>query len=52
MTDTFGSTGAYLKGTYKRMMKMAGRQGSTWCWFMAFMVLVFWIFIIVWWLRR
>ncbi|BEI85877.1 hypothetical protein CcaverHIS002_0601640 [Cutaneotrichosporon cavernicola] len=52
MNDTFGSTGNMLSGTFRRMTKMARRQGSNWCYFMGFLVLVLWIFIIVWWLRR
>lgn len=50
--DTFGSTGNLLSGTWKRMTKMAKRQGSNWCWFMGFLLIVLWIFIIVWFLRR
>jgi blocked-early-in-transport protein 1 len=34
------------------MTRMARRQGSYWCYFMGFLLLVLWIFIIVWWLRR
>ncbi|CAK9781900.1 hypothetical protein CC85DRAFT_287410 [Cutaneotrichosporon oleaginosum] len=52
MNDTFGSTGNLLSGTFKRMTKMARRQGSNWCYFMGFLTLVLWIFIVVWWLRR
>ncbi|BEJ15565.1 hypothetical protein CspHIS471_0501700 [Cutaneotrichosporon sp. HIS471] len=52
MNDTFGSTGNMLSGTFRRMTKMARRQGSNWCYFMGFLMLVLWIFIIVWWLRR
>ncbi|KAL1412427.1 protein transport protein bet1 [Vanrija albida] len=52
MNDTFGSTGNLLSGTWKRMTKMAKRQGSNWCWFMGFLFIVLWIFVIVWFLRR
>ncbi|RSH76898.1 uncharacterized protein EHS24_003833 [Apiotrichum porosum] len=52
MTDDFGSTSNVLSGTWKRMTRMAKRQSTGWCYFMGFMLLVLWIFIIVWWLRR
>lgn len=51
-TDDFGSTSNVLSGTWKRMTRMAKRQSTGWCYFMGFMLLVLWIFIIVWWLRR
>jgi blocked-early-in-transport protein 1 len=51
-TDDFGSTSNILSGTWKRMTAMAKRQGNHWCWFMAFLIFVLWIFILVWWLRR
>lgn len=50
--DTFSSTSAFLSGTFNRMKSMAKRQGGHWCWFMAFLGLVFWIFVILWVIRR
>lgn len=50
--DSFASTSTFLGGTFRRMNKMAKRQGGNWCWFMGFLLLVLWIFVIVWWLRR
>ncbi|KAL7421574.1 protein transport protein bet1 [Cryptotrichosporon argae] len=52
MNDAFSSTSDFLNGTLKRMTKMAKRQGGNWCWFMAFLGLVLWIFVFVWWIRR
>ncbi|WVR03873.1 hypothetical protein IAU60_000871 [Kwoniella sp. DSM 27419] len=52
MNDSFSSTSNFLGGTFRRMNKMASRQGGNWCWFMGFLLLVLWIFIVVWWLRR
>ena len=50
--DAFASTSTFLGGTFRRMNKMAKRQGGNWCWFMGFLLLVLWIFVVVWWLRR
>ncbi|WWC87880.1 uncharacterized protein L201_002778 [Kwoniella dendrophila CBS 6074] len=52
MNDKFSSTSSFLGGTFKRMNKMAKRQGGNWCWFMGFLLIVLWIFVVVWWLRR
>ncbi|KAK8861579.1 hypothetical protein IAR55_002401 [Kwoniella newhampshirensis] len=52
MNDTFANTSNFLGGTFRRMNKMASRQGGNWCWFMGFLLLVLWIFVVVWWLRR
>jgi len=52
MNDAFAETGGILSGTFRRLNKMAKRQGGNWCWFMMFLVLVLWIFVITWWLRR
>ncbi|WVF65751.1 hypothetical protein IAT40_000484 [Kwoniella sp. CBS 6097] len=52
MNDTFSSTSNFLGGTFRRMNKMASKQGGNWCWFMGFLLLVLWIFVVVWWLRR
>ncbi|WWC96988.1 hypothetical protein V866_003865 [Kwoniella sp. B9012] len=52
MNDSFSSTSTFLGGTFRRMNKMAKRQGGNWCWFMGFLLLVLWIFVVVWWLRR
>lgn len=51
-TDDFGTTSNVLSGTWKRMTRMAHRQRGGWCYFMAFLILVVWIFIVVWWIRR
>ena len=50
--DAFGSASNFLNGTFRRMSKMAKRQGIGWCWFMLFLLFVLWVFVIVWWLRR
>ena len=50
--DAFTSTSNFLNGTFRRMTKMAKRQGGTWCWLLAFVMFVLWLFIMVWWLRR
>lgn len=50
--DTFASTTNFLGGTFRRMTKMATRQGGHWCWFMGFLVFVLWIFVVLWWFRR
>nr|XP_018264710.1 blocked early in transport 1 [Kwoniella dejecticola CBS 10117]OBR86868.1 blocked early in transport 1 [Kwoniella dejecticola CBS 10117] len=52
MNDSFSSTSTFLGGTFRRMNKMAKRQGGNWCWFMGFLLIVLWIFIILWWFRR
>ncbi|XAO22955.1 hypothetical protein I312_101730 [Cryptococcus bacillisporus CA1280] len=52
MNDTFSSTSSFLSGTFKRMNKMAKRQGGNWCWLMMFLLFVLWIFVVLWWLRR
>ncbi|WVQ79128.1 hypothetical protein IAT38_001223 [Cryptococcus sp. DSM 104549] len=52
MNDTFSSTSTFLGGTFRRMNKMAKRQGSNWCWFMLFLLFVMWIFVVLWWWRR
>ncbi|KAK1927537.1 hypothetical protein DB88DRAFT_478343 [Papiliotrema laurentii] len=52
MNDAFASTSTFLGGTFRRMNKMAKRQGGNWCWFMGFLLIVLWIFVLVWWLRR
>jgi hypothetical protein len=51
-TDAFTSTSTLLGGTFKRMNKMAKKQGGNWCWFMLFLILVLWIFIVVWFKRK
>ena len=50
--DAFTSTSNFLNGTFRRMTKMAKRQGGTWCWFLGFVLLCLWLFVVVWWLRR
>ncbi|AAW42679.2 BET1 protein, putative [Cryptococcus deneoformans JEC21] len=52
MNDTFSSTSSFLSGTFRRMNKMAKRQGGNWCWLMMFLLFVLWIFVVLWWLRR
>jgi len=52
MNDAFAETGGILAGTFRRMNNMAERQGCRWLWYIVFLVLVFWFFIVVWWLRR
>lgn len=50
--DTFGSTSNLLSGTFTRMNAMARRQGSSWCYFMLFLLFVVWLFVVLWWWRR
>ncbi|KIY69635.1 hypothetical protein CYLTODRAFT_436018 [Cylindrobasidium torrendii FP15055 ss-10] len=52
MNDAFEETGGILSGTFRRMNTMASRQGCRWLWYIIFLVMVFWFFIVVWWLRR
>jgi len=52
MNDAFSETGDILSGTFRRMNAMATRQGGRWACYMIFMVLVFWFFIFVWFIRR
>jgi hypothetical protein len=50
--DAFAETSGILSGTFRRMNNMAERQGCRWLWYIVFLVIVFWFFILVWWLRR
>lgn len=43
--EAFESTSAFLGGTFKRMNKMAKRQGSWFCNMMLFILFVTWIFV-------
>jgi len=52
MNDAFAETGGILSGTFRRMNNMAARQGCRWLWYFVFLIIVFWFFMIVWWLRR
>lgn len=52
MNDAFTETGGILAGTFRRMNNMAARQGCRWLWYIVFLIIVFWFFMIVWWLRR
>jgi len=52
MNDAFAETGGILQGTFRRMNSMAARQGCRWLWYIVFLVIVFWFFLVVWWLRR
>jgi len=52
MNDAFAETGGILSGTFRRMNSMAERQGCRWLWYIVFLIIVFWFFIIVWWIRR
>jgi len=52
MNDAFSETGGILAGTFRRMNNMAARQGCRWLWYLVFLIIVFWFFMIVWWLRR
>ncbi|KAF9520630.1 hypothetical protein BS47DRAFT_1287067, partial [Hydnum rufescens UP504] len=52
MNDAFAETSGILSGTFRRMNAMATRQGGRWACYMIFMVIVFWFFIVVWFLRR
>lgn len=48
MNDSFDSAGGLLKSTFKRMNKMARRQGGQWCYFMMFILLCLVIFFWTW----
>lgn len=49
MEETFGNAGQKLKGTYKRMMRMAEKSGVGWrAWLIVFAV-IFVFFFYVWW---
>ncbi|KAI9512353.1 protein transport protein BET1 [Russula earlei] len=52
MNDAFAETSGILAGTFRRMNNMAERQGCRWLWYIVFLILAFWFFIVVWWLRR
>ncbi|CEH19021.1 V-SNARE [Ceraceosorus bombacis] len=52
LSEAFSNTGSFLKGTFTRMNRMAGRQTGWFCNMMLFLMLVGWIFVIVWWWRR
>jgi len=52
MNDAFHETGDILSGTFRRMKAMATRQGGRWACYMIFLVLVFWFFIFVWFVRK
>jgi len=52
MNDAFTETGGILAGTFRRMNNMAARQGCRWLWYLVFLIIVFWFFMVVWWLRR
>jgi len=52
MNDAFAETGGILQGTFRRMNNMAARQGCRWLWYIVFLVIVFWFFLVMWWLRR
>jgi len=48
MNDSFDSTQSFLGGTFRRMNKMAARQGGRWWYWLVFLILVFWIFALRW----
>ncbi|TKY86782.1 hypothetical protein EX895_004422 [Sporisorium graminicola] len=50
--EAFDNTSAFLGGTFKRMNKMAKRQGGWFCNMMLFLLFVTWIFVVLWWWRR
>ncbi|SPO24807.1 related to BET1 - Type II membrane protein required for vesicular transport between ER and Golgi [Ustilago trichophora] len=50
--EAFENTSAFLGGTFKRMNKMAKRQGGWFCNMMLFLLFVTWIFVFLWWWRR
>ncbi|SJX61712.1 related to BET1-Type II membrane protein required for vesicular transport between ER and Golgi [Sporisorium reilianum f. sp. reilianum] len=50
--EAFENTSAFLGGTFKRMNKMARRQGGWFCNMMLFLLFVTWIFVFLWWWRR
>ncbi|SNX83264.1 related to BET1 - Type II membrane protein required for vesicular transport between ER and Golgi [Melanopsichium pennsylvanicum] len=50
--EAFDNTSAFLGGTFKRMNKMAKRQGGWFCNMMLFLLFVTWIFVFLWWWRR
>jgi len=52
MNDAFAETSGILSGTFHRLKRMSSRQGCRYIWFILFMVIVFWFFLIMWWMRR
>ncbi|KAJ9478294.1 Protein transport protein BET1 [Pseudozyma hubeiensis] len=50
--EAFENTSAFLGGTFKRMNKMAKRQGGWFCNMMLFLLFVTWLFVFLWWWRR
>ncbi|SAM80388.1 related to BET1-Type II membrane protein required for vesicular transport between ER and Golgi [Ustilago bromivora] len=50
--EAFENTSAFLGGTFKRMKKMAKRQGGWFCNMMLFLLFVTWLFVFLWWWRR
>ncbi|BGP13224.1 hypothetical protein JCM10213_005006 [Rhodosporidiobolus nylandii] len=52
MNDTFGETGTYLSGTMRKMRKMARKQGSQWCLWVGFLLIVLLVFFWTWVWRR
>ncbi|KAI0762538.1 hypothetical protein C8Q74DRAFT_1290903, partial [Fomes fomentarius] len=47
MNDAFSETSGTLAGTLRRMNNMAVRQGCRWLWYIAFLIVVFWFFIVI-----
>ncbi|KAK4051278.1 protein transport protein bet1 [Microbotryomycetes sp. JL221] len=52
MNDTFDETSGYLGTTFKKMNRMARKQGGQWCLWMAFLFIVFLVFLWTWLFRR
>ncbi|EST07593.1 Target SNARE coiled-coil domain protein [Kalmanozyma brasiliensis GHG001] len=50
--EAFENTSAFLGGTFKRMNKMAKKQGGWFCNMMLFLLFVTWLFVFLWWWRR
>ncbi|KAM0788027.1 hypothetical protein ACM66B_006226 [Microbotryomycetes sp. NB124-2] len=52
MNDTFDETSGFLGTTFKKMNRMAKKQGGQWCLWMGFLLVVFLVFLWVWLFRR
>ncbi|KAJ1027443.1 hypothetical protein NDA18_003449 [Ustilago nuda] len=50
--EAFENTSTFLGATFKRMNKMAKRQGGWFCNMMLFLLFVTWLFVFLWWWRR
>ncbi|TIB74244.1 hypothetical protein E3Q06_00408 [Wallemia mellicola] len=52
MNDSFESTGSLLTGTMSRLKHMSKKQGGRCYIYTIFFLIIFWVFIITWFIRR